>query len=97
MLPAKTFRDIRSYGLARPAHLIAQRLLFDLRHVQAFAMNLQRYPVRPLEDLKVLKRKRRPSLAMAHLSSVVCIPSSATQSFGSWLEPRYIFGAETLI
>ena len=22
---------------------------------------------------------------------------SHTQSFGSWLEPRYIFGAETLI
>ena len=24
-------------------------------------------------------------------------PQDHTQSFGSWLEPRYIFGAETLI
>ncbi len=60
-------------------------------------MNLQRHAVRPLEDLKILKRKRRPLVRLAHLFSVVCILFSATQSFGSWLEPRYIFGAETLI
>ena len=59
--------------------------------------NVERYPVRPFEDLNVLKRKRVPFLALAHPSSVVCILFSDTQSFGSWLEPRYIFGAETLV
>jgi len=59
-------------------------------------MNLQRHPVRSLEDLEVLERKRLPLVILAHLFSVVCILFSATQSFGSWLEPRYIFGAETL-
>ena len=57
-------------------------------------MNLKRYPIGSLKDIHVLKRNHRPLLA--HPSSVVCLLSSVTQSFGSRLEPRYIFGAETL-
>ncbi len=60
-------------------------------------MDLERQPIRPLKDLKVLKRYDRLAPLLLHLSSVVCLLSSATQSFGSWLEPRYIFGAETLV
>ena len=92
-----TFRNIGADGLARPAHLIAQRLLFDLRHLQAFAMNLKRDAIRSPKDLEVLERNTLSLSCRAHLSSVICLLSSATQSFGSWLEPRYIFGAETLV
>ena len=60
-------------------------------------MNLERQPIRSLEDLQVLKRNDRLASPLLHLSSVVCLLFSATQSFGSWLEPRYIFGAETLV
>ena len=58
-------------------------------------MNIERKPIRPLKDRKVFKRDNRFSL-FVHLFSVVCLLFSDTQSFGSWLEPRYIFGAETL-
>ena len=64
-------------------------------------MKLERQPVGPFEDIQVFKRNH-PLFRFAirslirPLSSVFC-HCSPTQSFGSWLEPRYIFGAETLI
>jgi hypothetical protein len=48
-----------------------------------------------MEDLEVLERNYRP--ALNHLSSVICLLSSDTRSFGKWLEPRYIVGAAILI
>ena len=100
ILPAVTFSDIRTDRFARPPDLIAQRLLFDPRQLQACAMNLERQTIGSLEDLKIFKRfhfrfspshRRRIQSVVRPLFSVLRI-----QSFGSRLEPRYIFGAETL-
>ena len=96
-LAAVSFGDVRDNGLRSPPHLIAQRSLFDRRPLQASTVNVQRESIRPLEDLQVLKRSNATSRRSAH--SVLCRLSlfSNAQSFGSRLEPRYIFGAETLV
>jgi hypothetical protein len=100
ILSAVTFSDIRTDRFARPPDLIAQRVLFDPRQLQAYAMNLERQTIGSLEDLKIFKRfhfrlspshRRRIQSVVRPLISVLRI-----QSFGSRLEPRYIFGAETL-
>jgi hypothetical protein len=83
--------DLLAYASDRPEHAVRSS------HIQALAMNRERKLVAPLEDLQVFERNDAPSLRVAHPSSVVCILSSDSQSFGSWLEPRYIFGAETLV
>src|SRR5262249_55566103 len=60
---AKSLSDVRWDRLARPACLIAKGTLFDLRKLQACSMDVQRNPVRSLEDLKVLKGHRRHRLS----------------------------------
>ncbi len=71
-------------------------MLFDRRQVQACPMDVQRHPVGPLEDLQVFERDHLAAALFLHLSSVVCLLSSESHSFGTWLEPRYIVGAKTL-
>ena len=74
LLAAVSLGDIRDNGLRSPARLIAQRPLFDRRPGQASTMNVERQPVRPLEDLKVLKRRDARSRPFVH--SVLCRLSS---------------------
>ncbi len=50
-LLAETLGDIRRNGFGRPADLVRQGILLDLRKVQARPMNLQRHSIGPLEDL----------------------------------------------
>ena len=91
-------RSFAHIGLRSPPHLIAQR--YAVRSSASPGL-----PDEPPSDNRYARSKTSRSSnenaatvsSSAHLSSVVCILFSATQSFGSWLEPRYIFGAETLI
>ena len=97
LLAAVAFGDVGTYGLARPTHLIGQHTLLDRWKRQAGPMNLERRAIGTLEDLKVLKRHHFSSALTVHPSFVVCQLFSESLSFGVWLEPRYIFGAKTLI
>jgi hypothetical protein len=46
---------------------------------------------------RYLQDASRLSLRRLTERSATACPCGQTQSFGSWLEPRYIFGAETLV
>src|SRR6185437_245827 len=95
MLLGIPFGDVRADRLARPADLIGKSALLDRWKCQARMMDLKRHAIGPPKDLQVLERGYALSPAL-HLSSVICILSSGTRSFGTWLEPRYIFGAGRL-
>lgn len=66
-LLAEPFSDIRADRFTRPPNLIAKRSLLDPRKDQTFPMNLERYSIRPFEDIQVLERSHRPPFS--HLSS----------------------------
>ena len=95
--------DLRGHGRSEKVldgHTV-ENYAADLRELFD-AMSVERNPVGPLENIQVFKRNHRRPLGrlrpfLVHPSSVVCLLSSVTQSFGSRLEPRYIFGAETLV
>src|ERR1700730_1458655 len=94
---SKSFRQIRADGFARSTDLIRQSMLFNVRKFETRAMNIQRNPIGSLEHLQAFKRNRTASFRctgsdLCHLTSVLRVPS-----FGSWLEPRYIFGAGILV
>jgi hypothetical protein len=97
LLTTVAFSDIRADGFACPSQLIAQHTLFDHRKAQTLPMDFERHPDTLVERLPSLRTKRlvcvaRPPSVLCRLSTVLRIPS-----FGSWLEPRYIFGAGILI
>ena len=66
-LLGEALRQIRADRFRRPADLIRERALFDIRKGQTDAMDIQAQSVRPLEDLQVFERRHR---LVAFLSSV---------------------------
>ena len=68
---AKAFGQVRTNGFAGPPQLIGQPVLFNLGKQQTDAMDFERYPIRPLEDVQLFKRSDGFALSvLCHLSSV---------------------------
>ena len=54
-LLGEAFRQIGANRFRCAPHLVGQGVLFDLRERQADPMKVERYPIRPLEDLEVFE------------------------------------------
>ncbi len=63
LLLAVTLGNVRADRFLCTTNLIGKRTLLDRRKRQAGPMNIQRHPISPLENFKVLKRNNRCSLA----------------------------------
>ena len=89
--------DQAANGLRRPSQLIGKTaVLLDSGELETGAMNPKRQVISQPKDVQVLRCPGLPARSPPsdHWSLITDL---RIQSFGSRLEPRYIFGAETLV